>query len=220
MMPRTYFHPLLAFSVIGLAVVLGIAPAQNAAASPPTLPGKYNQVLDIGSVAPEWEPLPATDGKQYGSDDLGGAEVTVIVFTCNTCPYAIDYEERLQALQSRFADDDRVSVVAINSNAIPADSLEAMRERVNEREFTFLYLKDENCELAEKFGAVRTPEWFVLNRDRKVVYMGAFDDETDSTKVERHYVEDAIESVLEKAPLETAETPPVGCLIRRPRRRR
>lgn len=202
----------IAFQVIALISIWSICNSSSHA-------GKYNSVLDIGSTAPTWEALPATDGKAYGSNDFAQASVTVIVFTCNTCPYAIDYEDRLLALQDKYADDARVKIIAINSNAIADDNMDAMKQKAEERGFSFAYLKDEQSELAEAFGAVRTPEWFVLDADRKVVYMGAFDDSADAEKVTTNYVQVAVESVLEKAAIETTETAPVGCLIRRPRRR-
>ena len=147
--------------------------------------GKFNSVLSLGDQAPDWEPLKATDGQQYGSKDFADAAVLVVVFTCNGCPYAVDYETRLAELAKRFPAEAKVKVVAINSNAIAEDSLDAMRERGEERGFTFPYLKDENGAVAAAFGAVRTPEWFVLDVERKVVYMGAFDDASDITQVKQ-----------------------------------
>ena len=181
--------------------------------------GKYNSVLSLGDQAPPWEPLKATDGQQYGSRDFDDAAVLVIVFTCNGCPYAVDYETRLAELAERFPTESKVKVVAINSNAIAEDSLEAMRQRGEERGFTFPYLKDESGAVAAAFGAVRTPEWFVLDAERKVIYMGAFDDASDITQVKQKYVEDAITAALASKPVEVGETAPVGCLIRKARRR-
>lgn len=202
----------IAFQLLVLACVWSISGLSSHA-------GKYNSVLEIGSTAPTWESLPATDGKVYSSNDFEQASVTVIVFTCNTCPYAIDYEGRLLALSEKYAEDARVQIIAINSNAIADDNMEAMKQKAQERGFSFTYLKDEQSELAAAFGAVRTPEWFVLDADRKVVYMGAFDDSADADQVTANYVETALECVLEKRAIETTETAPVGCLIRRPRRR-
>jgi len=199
-----------------IAILVGLALSAFAV---PIAAGEFNQVLDIGDVAPTWEALEAVDGRRYGSDDMAGAALTVVVFTCNGCPYAIDYEERLLRLQQRLGDGQQVRVVAINSNAIPDDSLELMRARADERKFDFVYLKDPDAKLAEAFGAVRTPEWFVLDAERRVIYMGAFDDAADEQKVQTKYLENAVEQALAGKPVEVAETAPVGCLIRRARRR-
>lgn len=207
-------------TALGLFVLIGVSDGSSARAAEPPLFGKYNMTLDIGSTAPTWEPLEGIDGRRYGSDDVAGAALTIVVFTCNGCPYAVDYEDRLVALHRRWKDEGKVRVVAINSNAIPDDSLDAMRKRAEEKSFEFVYLKDPESKLAEAFGAVRTPEWFLLDADRKVIYMGAFDDASDPEKVTERYLERAIEAQLAGEPIATTETAPVGCLVRRPRPRR
>src|SRR5687768_15334527 len=93
------------------------------------LADKYNPVLKIGEAAPDWSELEGIDGKQHALKDLADKEVVVICFTCNTCEYAVDIEDRLVALAKKFADDgDKAALVAINPNQIEADSLEAMQD--------------------------------------------------------------------------------------------
>lgn len=187
----------------------------------PGAAGKYNPTRSIGDTAPQWNSLPGTDGKQHSSKDLDDRDVVVVVFTCNSCPYAVDYEVRLNELAKKYsAADSRVGVVAINVNKIEADLLPAMQQRAKEREFVFPYLFDETQQVAKQFGALRTPECFVLNRARKIVYMGAMDDNTDPQAVKTRYVEEAIAGALQGKQVELAETPPVGCLIRFARERR
>jgi peroxiredoxin len=177
--------------------------------------GEFNPEKNIGDVSPAWKDLPGTDGKKHSLSDLADKEVVVVAFTCNSCPYAVDYQERLKELASKYsASDSKVAVVAMNVNAVPADSFEKMQERAEEVEFNFAYLFDESQQLAKDFGAGRTPEFFVLNKERKIVYMGAFDDNTKAAEVTKHYVEDAIAATLKGEKVIVTETAPVGCAIR------
>ncbi len=99
-------------------------------------------------------------------------DVVVVVFTCNSCPYAVDYEERINALAAKYkSDSSRATVVAINVNKIEADQLPAMKQRVADRKLIYPYLYDESQSIAKAYGAVRTPEFFVLNKERRIVYM-------------------------------------------------
>ena len=170
--------------------------------------GKYNPVLKIGDAAPDWSGLEGIDGKQHALKDLADKEVIVIGFICNTCEYAKDAEERLIALAERFeVEGSKCAVVAINPNLIKDDLLPAMQERAKLREFNFLYLHDgPKQETAKSYGITFTPEFVVLNKERKVVYLGALDDSPDGKKVTKKYVEDAVAAAL------------AGKLPRRPKR--
>jgi peroxiredoxin len=178
------------------------------------LAGKYNEKLSIGDKAPAFAALPAADGKTYASADFAKAKVLLVVFTCNSCPYAIDYEDRLIGFHKLFCEGGEVALVAINCNLIPADSLENMARRAEEKGFKFPYLFDESQKSAADFGAIRTPECYVLDQERKVVYMGAFDDAARIEQVTRKHAELAVEAALAGKAAEVAETPPLGCLIR------
>jgi len=186
--------------------------------------GKYNPDRSIGDVVPAWENLPGTDGRRHSWQDVAGSDLVVVVFTCNSCPYAVDYEDRLNALVDRHppataGSAPRVAVVAINANPIAADALPAMQARAEARGFRFDYLDDERQEVARSFGAVRTPEFFLLDRQRRILYMGAMDDAADAAQVQATYLDDAIAAALAGREVPVAETPPVGCMIRFPRRR-
>lgn len=186
-----------------------------------TRAGEYNPVLDIGDKAPEWSKLPGVDGKMHSLSDLKKKDVVVVAFTCNSCPYAVDYEDRLVAFsKSHAATNSKVALVAINVNKVAEDLPAEMRKRASTKGFTFPYLFDESQEIAKKFGAGTTPEFFVLNRDRKIVYMGAMDDSPNAKKVTRRYVEEAVTAALESKRPEIKETVPIGCRIRFERRRR
>lgn len=201
-----------------LTALLVAATAATAAAV--AAAGTYNPDRSIGDVVPAWEALPGTDGRDHGWADVADKTAVVVVFTCNSCPYAVDLEGRLNALARRYAAADApVAVVAINSNRIPEDAPEAMRRRALEQEFAFPYLFDESQEVAKAFGAVRTPECFVIDGDRRIVYMGAFDDAPDGRNVGRRHVDEAVAALLAGVAVEVAETPPVGCQIRFARRR-
>lgn len=188
--------------------------------SSPTNAGTFNEAHDLGDAIPAWGTLAGADGLDHPGEEWSGHDALVIVFTCNGCPYAVDLEDRLDDLATSLsAAGGRAAVIAINSNQIDEDSLEAIVARARERDFHFPYLRDADQEVAKAFGATRTPECFVLDRDRRIVYMGAFDDSPDGSDVRRRYVEEAVEAVLAGRSPETGETAPVGCLIRAPRRR-
>lgn len=181
--------------------------------------GEFNSKLNIGDQAPAFGELPAADGKKYSSKSFEQAKVVVVVFTCNTCPYAIDYEDRLIDFHKRFCGKGDVALAAVNCNLVPEDSLEQMAARAEEKGFRFPYLFDETQKSGKEFGALRTPECFVLNQERKIVYMGAFDDNAKADEVGTKYVEAAVQAALAGKTAETKETPPVGCLIRYKRTR-
>ena len=184
--------------------------------------GKYNPVLSPGDQAPLFSNLPGVDGKKHSISDFEKAKVKVLAFTCNDCPYAQDYEDRLNAFHEKFCKNEQVVLIAINSNLVPADSMEKMKERAQVKEFGFLYLLDQSQQLARKMGALRTPEFYVLDSENRIVYMGAFDDNTKNDLVKQKYVEQAVQSILDGKEVATKQTPPIGCLIRfkRSRRRR
>lgn len=190
---------------------------------PPTLllAGEFNEVLSIGDPAPAWVDLPGTDGRRHSLSDLQDKEVVVFIVTCVSCPTAVDYEDRIQALAQRYAGpQSKVAVVAVCVNRVEEDRLPALTRRAKEKRFVFPYLYDESQQIARQYGALFTPECFVLDRERKIAYMGAFDDSTDSTGVKERYVENAVEALLKGEKPAVTETIARGCRVRYARERR
>ena len=192
-------------AVLGLAVLAG-----------PVGAGKFNKVLSVGDAAPTWENLDGTDGKKHSSADLKGKDAVVVVFTCNSCPVAEGYESRLIAFGKKHVGPDaKVGMVAVNVNTGKADHLPAMKERAEKKKFSFPYLYDPTQEIARKFGANYTPEFFVIDRDWKVAYLGAMDDKGPPQPASVHHLELAVGAVLagKSAPIgETSAS--AGCRIK------
>jgi peroxiredoxin len=179
-------------------------------------PGKYNKVLAPGDKAPAWENLEGTDGKKHSLADLKDKDVVVVIFTCNSCPVAEGYESRIIAFAEQFAKpDSKLAVVAINVNTGKADALPAMKERAQKKKFNFAYLYDPSQEIAKKYGAMFTPEFFVLGKDRKVLYNGAMDDKAPPGKPELAYLDLAVIATLDGEEIAIAETSAAaGCKIK------
>jgi peroxiredoxin len=182
------------------------------------LAGEYNEVLKIGDAAPAWSNLPGTDGARHSLSDLKAKKLVVVVFTCNSCPVAADYEDRIIAFATKHSGD--VAVVAINVNRIADDNLAKMKDRAEEKKFPYSYLFDETQKIAKEYGAVFTPEFFVLGLDRKVEYMGAMDDNSDPTKATQHHLEQALAALRNGEKPKLTETLARGCRIRYARERR
>jgi peroxiredoxin len=177
--------------------------------------GEFNKKLNVGDPAPEWKDLPGTDGKKHSLADLKDKDVVVVVFFCNSCPIANDYEGRVIAFAKKHAGpDSKVALVAVNVNTIPEDRLDKMKTRAEKKKYNFLYLYDETQKIANEFGANYTPEFFVLDKGRKLAYMGAMDDRSNGADAKVNYLEPAVDAVLkgEKAP--KGETLARGCMIR------
>jgi peroxiredoxin len=199
--------------LLSLVVLVAFTPLAHA--------GKYNKTLSIGDAAPEWKDLEGTDGKKHSLADFEDKEVVVLAFTCNSCPYATDHEQRLSALHKRFTEDGKGVVIAINPNQVKEDLLPAMKARAESRGLKYLYLHDPTQQVTKSYGPLNTPEFVVLNKDRKVIYLGAMDDSPELKKpVTKKYVEDAIAAALAGKTPEVTETPSVGCLVRYAKERR
>lgn len=169
--------------------------------------------LKIGDKAPEWKDLPGVDGKDHSLGDYGDAKVVVVVFTCNHCPVAVAYEDRLVEFQKDYKDKG-VQVVAINVNNLPADKLDKMKERAESKGFNFPYVYDESQKSGREYGATCTPHFFALDKDRKVAYMGAMDDNNNPDKAKEKWLRDAVDSILDGKEPAKASTQQRGCGIK------
>jgi peroxiredoxin len=167
----------------------------------------------IGDPAPAFI-LPDTEGTAH---EPGEGAATVIVFTCNHCPYALAWHERMVALARDYADGG-VRVLAINSNdaeRYPRDSPQAMRARVQRGEFGGVpYLHDESQDVARAYDAKTTPDVFVLDADGLLRYRGALDADHDDPAQNAAFVRAALDAVLVGRDPDVSQTPPVGCSIK------
>lgn len=189
------------------AALLGLALVASVQA------GEFNKKLSIGDSAPAWEKVEGVDGKMHSLSDLKDKDVVVMIITCNHCPVAVAYEDRIINFTKKHASpDSKVGVVAINVNNLEADKLPAMKERAKEKGFNFPYLHDASQKVGRAYGASVTPEFFVLNKERKIVYMGAMDDDMSNPKTS--YLEQAVTATLKGAKPEKAETRARGCSVK------
>ncbi len=181
--------------------------------------------LAIGAAAPDFD-LPGVDGHTHSLKEYASARVLVIVFTCNHCPTAQAYEERIQKLSDDFARKG-ATLVAISPNDPKAvrldelgytdlsDSLEEMKIRARERHFTFPYLYDgETQAVAHLYGPTATPHVFVFDRDRKLRFAGRVDDGENPAKITVSDARNAIEAVLASRPVPVEKTKVFGCSIK------
>ncbi len=170
----------------------------------------------IGDKATDFS-LKGTDGQVHSLSDFKGVNGYVVVFTCNTCPYAKMYEDRLIALASS-AQEMGFGMVAINSNdpdVSPGDSFDLMKERATNKAFNFPYLFDDGQEIFPQYGATKTPTVFVLNKDMLVKYIGAVDDNArDAAAVQQEYVKLAMMAIKAGNAPDPAKTKAIGCSIK------
>ena len=183
--------------------------------------GKYNTVLSIGDAAPVWNDLPGVDNKTHSLDDLKEFPYVVVVFFSNSCDVAEVYEERIKKIVETYGGDKKqVAVVSINVSKEEEDLLPAMKTRAKDHHFNFSYLFDESQQIAKQYGAIWTPEFFILNPERKIVYLGGYDDTSAIKFVKHHYLMDALEALTNGRKPAVQETPAIGCLIKFERKRR
>ena len=161
--------------------------------------------------------LPGVDGEAHSLTAYQNKEAIIVIFTCNHCPYARAWEDRIVSIQNDYQDQG-LQVLAVNANdadKYPDDGFPQMKQRAEEKGFSFPYLQDESQEVAVAYGAERTPEVFLLNGARKLVYHGAVDDNYDDPNaVREHYLRDSIDAVLAGEEPSTSHTSPVGCTIK------
>lgn len=169
--------------------------------------------IKVGMTCPMFQNLETTAGKTVSLDDFK-QDVLVVCITCNHCPAAVAYEDRIiQFAKKHCGPTGKVGLVAINVNNLEADKMPAMKKRAEDKGFPFIYAYDPSQRIARNLGATRTPEFFVFNKERKLVYTGAMDDNMEAGKATTNYVEQACLAVINgtSAP---ACTKPVGCGIK------
>ena len=169
----------------------------------------------VGKRAPALG-LPDTEGTDHGLPEEGQAPATVVVWTCNHCPYALAWHDRIAEVARDYAERG-VRVLAVNSNdaeRYPHDSLDAMRERVAAEQWPFPYLHDESQEAARAWNAQVTPHVYVLDPELVVRYEGAPDSDHMQPGENAAWLRDALDSVLAGREPELPATDPVGCSIK------
>ena len=170
----------------------------------------------VGDKATDFK-LKSVDNKMYSMADYKDAKGFIVVFTCNHCPFAVKYEDRIIDLAKKYKSKGYV-LLAINPNdpaAQPDDSFELMQKRAKEKKFTFPYLFDEGQKIYPQYGATKTPHVFLLDKNLVVKYIGAIDDNVeDASEVKEKYLENAI-AALEKGQEPTPNTTKaIGCSIK------
>ncbi len=175
--------------------------------------------LKPGAKAPDFD-LPGNDGNNhgyYGSPSVRGKNGTLVFFTCNHCPYVVGSEDRMKGLFETCRAQG-VSMVAIHSNETkdhPEDEFEKVKERMREKDFRWLSLRDEEQLVARTFGAERTPHYFLFDSRDELVYSGRMDNSPrDASKAETHELADALEDMLAGRPVRLPHTDAIGCNIK------
>jgi peroxiredoxin len=172
--------------------------------------------LQIGEKAPDFR-LPATDGKTYSLSDFDDADTLVVFFTCNHCPYVVGSDEVTRQTAEKHASKG-VKFVGINSNSkntYAEDSFDGMVQRMKQHKFPWIYLHDESQDVARAYGALRTPHFYVFDRDRRLVYTGrGVDSPRDTGKMQVNDLDRALEEVISGKPVSTPLTNPIGCNVK------
>ena len=174
---------------------------------------------DIGALAADFN-LENIDGSFVSLSDFSESKGFIVVFTCNTCPYAVAYEDRIEALNKKYAKKGYpvIAIMPNNTEIKPGDSLDAMRKRANKKGFTFPYLVDREQAVFPQYGATKTPHVYVLQKNNEMLtvhYIGAIDDNyKDANKVVLKYVEDAVDALLMNRKVPVSKTRAIGCSIK------
>ena len=178
-----------------------------------------NPGYQIGDIIEDFS-LKNIDGNMVSLSDYKNAKGFIITFTCNTCPYAVKYEDRIMALDKKYAEKGFpvIAIMPNNPEVKPGDSFEAMQKRAKTKGFSFPYLMDEGQKVYPKFGATKTPHMYVVQKTKKgmqVKYIGAIDDNyQDASAVKQKYVEDAVDALLEGKEVKEKMTRAIGCSIK------
>ena len=174
---------------------------------------------EVGDIATDFK-LKNIDGNMVSLSDYKKAKGFIVIFTCNTCPYAVQYEDRIIALDKKYASKG-YPVIAIMPNdpeVQPGDSMDAMKARAASKGFTFPYLMDEGQKIYPQYGANKTPHVFILKKTNKgniVKYIGAIDDNyKDASAVNIKYAENAVDALLAGKEVSETKTRAIGCSIK------
>jgi peroxiredoxin len=180
----------------------------------PALAGKYNKVVSVGEKAPTFSGLPAVYNGEETSVSLPDIkeDVVVLVFLANHCPVVQQYEDRIIEFTNDYKDKNvRVVGIAVSQQAI--DKLPGIKDYMKEHKSNYVYAYDESQAIGKAYGATNTPQFFVLDKERKIRYTGAMDDNPNEAKATKNHVRDAVDALLSGKGPEVDETRAVGCNI-------
>ena len=174
--------------------------------------------LDLGSILPLGDiKMADISGKDISLNDAKGKNGLLVIFSCNTCPWVIAWEDRYVELAETYKDKG-VGIVAINSNEKQFETVDSMKEmqaHAKEQGYNFYYTMDNGSKLASEFGATRTPHIYLFDKKDKLVYRGAIDDNARKPdKVENTYLADAIDNMLAGNTIDPTATKALGCAIK------
>lgn len=177
-----------------------------------------NAGLEIGDPIVDADvKMKSTDETLVSINDVKGEKGTLVIFTCNHCPFVIAWQERMVELGNTYGDKD-VGVIFINSNdpqVQAGDGFEGMQKMAKEHDYDFPYVVDATSDVARHFGAKKTPDVFLFDADGKLIYHGAVDDNSRKPKeVQKTYLKDALDALLAGTPIVVKETKAVGCGIK------
>ena len=172
--------------------------------------------LELGAKAPDFSVV-GTDGQTYGLANFSEASTLVVFFTCNHCPFVVGSDEVTRATAEKFQDKG-VAFIGINSNSEktnPTDDFDQMVLRMKEHNFPWIYARDASQEVAQAYGALRTPHFYVFNADRKLVYCGrGVDQPRDTSKMQINDLEKALAEVTAGQSVSVPLTNPIGCNVK------
>lgn len=172
--------------------------------------------LQVGDMAPDFK-VQATDGKTYTLADLAKARVLVVFFTCNHCPFVTGSDEVTRKTAERFKDKG-VAFIGINSNSEKThadDDFPHMVERMKEHKFPWVYARDKSQEAAKAYGALRTPHFYVFDKERKLIYTGrGVDNPRETSKMKINDLDRALEEHLSGKNISVPMTNPIGCNVK------
>ncbi|MGK6343458.1 thioredoxin family protein [Chryseobacterium sp. DT-3] len=210
---------LMTVFIAGLGLLSFTTTDHKADASQNTYANSAVKGYEVGDEAADFK-LKNIDGKMVSLSDFKSAKGFILVFTCNHCPYAKKYEDRIVELDKKFKDQG-YPVIAVNPNdpnVQPEDGYKQMIERAKQKGFTFPYLVDEGQKIYPLYGATKTPHVFVLQKENGkniVKYIGAIDNNYENPNdVSEYYVQDAVNALIKGEPIKMTKTVAIGCTIK------
>ncbi len=181
----------------------------------PAFAGKYNKVISVGQKAPDFSGIPAVQNGEDTSLTLSDVkeDIVVLVFLGNHCPVVKAYEDRLIDFTNEYKDKG-VKVVGISVNDLDSDRIPGIKTYMKEHKSNYIYGYDESQKIGHAYGATNTPQFFVLDKERKIRYTGAMDNSQNESNVTKQYLRDAVNALLKGETPAVEETRPMGCGVK------